>query len=73
MWDLEGEAAFVESCREALVGRTVLLITHRPASLALADRIVTVEGGECRELTSGLELDDLLARRSGPPGGFAQP
>lgn len=40
MYDLEGEAAFVEECVKALADRTVILITHRPASLALADRIV---------------------------------
>lgn len=40
MYDLEGEAAFVETCIEALKGRTVIIITHRPASLALADRII---------------------------------
>lgn len=45
MYDLEGEAAFVAACQEALVGRTVILITHRPASLALADRILTLQGG----------------------------
>ncbi|MEE4538006.1 MAG: ABC transporter ATP-binding protein [Erythrobacter sp.] len=40
MYDLESEAAFVEQCLEAIEGRTVILITHRPASLALADRIL---------------------------------
>jgi ATP-binding cassette subfamily B protein/subfamily B ATP-binding cassette protein MsbA len=40
MYDLDGEAAFVETCIETLAGRTVILITHRPASLALADRII---------------------------------
>lgn len=40
MFDLEGEAAFVETCIEALRDRTVIIITHRPASLALANRIV---------------------------------
>ena len=40
MYDLEGEAAFVEQCVKALADRTVIIITHRPASLALADRIV---------------------------------
>lgn len=46
MYDLEGEAAFVETCIETLKGRTVIIITHRPASLALADRIInaTPEG-----------------------------
>ncbi|MWV26963.1 ABC transporter ATP-binding protein [Aurantiacibacter rhizosphaerae] len=46
MYDLEGEAAFVEACQNALLGRTVILITHRPASLALADRILTISDGE---------------------------
>lgn len=40
MYDLEGEAAFVEECIGQLQGRTVIIITHRPASLALADRII---------------------------------
>jgi ATP-binding cassette subfamily B protein/subfamily B ATP-binding cassette protein MsbA len=42
MYDLEGEAAFVEACIALLKGRTVIIITHRPASLALAGRIITV-------------------------------
>jgi ABC-type multidrug transport system fused ATPase/permease subunit len=46
MFDLEGEAAFVEAAALALRGRTVLLITHRPTSLALADRVVTLEAGQ---------------------------
>ncbi len=52
MYDLDSEAAFVESCVDSLQGRTVIIITHRPASLALANRvlelgsegIVTVKG-----------------------------
>ena len=40
MFDPEGEARFIEGCRATLGGKTVLLITHRPASLALADRVV---------------------------------
>ena len=40
MYDLDSEAAFVEDCIGNLTGRTVIIITHRPASLALADRIV---------------------------------
>ncbi|MGP6089478.1 ABC transporter ATP-binding protein [Antarctobacter jejuensis] len=45
MFDPEGEAAFVHSAREALAGRTVILITHRPASLALADVTVRLAAG----------------------------
>ena len=40
MYDLEGEAAFVEACVQSLTGRTVIIITHRPASLALASRVI---------------------------------
>lgn len=50
MYDLEGEAAFVESCVTLLKGRTVIIITHRPASLALADRIINLGEWEQRKL-----------------------
>jgi ABC-type multidrug transport system fused ATPase/permease subunit len=40
MFDPEGEASFIAENREALEKRTVILITHRPASLALADRVL---------------------------------
>ena len=42
MYDLESEAAFVEECVDMLKDRTVILITHRPASLALANRVVRI-------------------------------
>lgn len=40
MFDPQGEKSFIEDCHQSLARRTVILITHRPASLALADRIV---------------------------------
>jgi ABC-type bacteriocin/lantibiotic exporter with double-glycine peptidase domain len=40
MYDPSGEARFVENCAQALADRTVILITHRPASVALADRVI---------------------------------
>jgi len=40
MFDPEAELDFLNDCRDVLRTRTVLLITHRPASLALADRVV---------------------------------
>lgn len=46
MVDHASEAAFVAACQTALVGRTVLIVTHRPASLALAHRIIRIEGGK---------------------------
>jgi ABC-type multidrug transport system fused ATPase/permease subunit len=45
MFDPDGEAAFIEDCRAALAHRTVILITHRPASLALADRVLRLHHG----------------------------
>ena len=51
MFDPEGEKAFIHECREVLNLRTVILITHRSASLALADRILKMENGNflCQE------------------------
>jgi ATP-binding cassette subfamily B protein len=45
MFDPQGEKHFIEQCDQILFQRTVILITHRPASLALADRVVKLEGG----------------------------
>jgi subfamily B ATP-binding cassette protein MsbA len=55
MFDPQGEVEFLEGARDALKGRTVLLITHRPASLAVADRIVRMEGGRIAALGGGQE------------------
>jgi ABC-type multidrug transport system fused ATPase/permease subunit len=49
MFDPEGEAEFVAECREVLEQRTVILITHRPASLALADRVLRLDAGIASE------------------------
>ncbi|RLA47828.1 MAG: ABC transporter ATP-binding protein, partial [Gammaproteobacteria bacterium] len=43
MFDPEGEAGFIQECKELIAERTVILITHRPASLALADRVLKLE------------------------------
>jgi ABC-type multidrug transport system fused ATPase/permease subunit len=45
MFDPEGEREFIVECQDILSRRTVLLITHRPASLALADRIIRLDAG----------------------------
>jgi len=50
MFDPEGERSFIAECHELLRSRTVLLITHRPASLALADRIVRLEDGKWTDI-----------------------
>ncbi len=43
LFDPQAELDFLESCRELLHQRTVILITHRPASLELADRVIHLE------------------------------
>ena len=45
MFDPEGEASFISESQSHLAQRTVILITHRPASLTLADRVVRLEAG----------------------------
>ncbi|MDX3096462.1 thiol reductant ABC exporter subunit CydD [Streptomyces sp. ME19-03-3] len=42
--DGETEAAVVDAVRRLAVGRTVLLVVHRPALLAVADRTVRLDG-----------------------------
>ncbi|SCK21961.1 ATP-binding cassette, subfamily C, CydCD [Streptomyces sp. WMMB 714] len=42
--DGETEASVVETVRRLCADRTVLLITHRPALLGVADRVVRLEG-----------------------------
>ncbi|MEV0121755.1 thiol reductant ABC exporter subunit CydD [Streptomyces sp. NPDC050703] len=42
------EAEVVEAVRRLAVGRTVLLVVHRPALLAVADRVVRLPAAEAR-------------------------
>ena len=49
MFDPEGERGFIAECHELLNSRTVIIISHRPASLALADRVLRLEHGELCE------------------------
>lgn len=57
MFDPEAERTFIARCHEVLESRTVVLITHRPASLALADRVLRLEDGRLH----------LVSSRSGEP------
>jgi subfamily B ATP-binding cassette protein MsbA len=54
MFDPDGERAFISDYRHQLGRRTVILITHRPASLALADRVIKLE--EERSVVSRLVM-----------------
>lgn len=51
MYDLDSEAAFVEDCVEALKDRTVIIITHRPQSLALASRVLRLDPDGVKDVT----------------------
>ena len=57
--DLESEQLIHRALEKFLVDRTGLMITHRPSSLALADRIAVIEGGAIAALGSD---DELLSR-----------
>ncbi|MEU4731568.1 thiol reductant ABC exporter subunit CydD [Streptomyces sp. NPDC023588] len=62
--DGETEAGVVDAVRRLAVGRTVLLVVHRPALLAVADRVVPLAAGE----------GAAQARTDGPlPGPAAAP
>ncbi len=50
MFDPEGEALFLQECHEQLRSRTVIIITHRPATLALADRVMQLKDGQLIEV-----------------------
>jgi ATP-binding cassette subfamily B protein/subfamily B ATP-binding cassette protein MsbA len=57
--DLESEQLIHRALAKFLVDRTGVMITHRPTSLAMADRIVVIEGG--RVADSGQHAD-LIGR-----------
>lgn len=50
MLDPHGEEALLHGCDELFRNKTVIMITHRPATLALADRIVRLEEGRLFEV-----------------------
>jgi ATP-binding cassette subfamily B protein len=47
--DANAEAAFLDSFRDLLAGRTGLLVTHRFSSLRLVDRIYVLDEGRLVE------------------------
>ncbi|MFG2557356.1 thiol reductant ABC exporter subunit CydD [Streptomyces sp. NPDC048496] len=53
--DGETEAGIVDAVRRLAAGRTVLLVVHRPALLAVADRVVTLEPGVAPEHAAATE------------------
>ncbi|MEV7439792.1 thiol reductant ABC exporter subunit CydD [Streptomyces sp. NPDC091204] len=60
--DGETEAGIVDAVRRLSAGRTVLLVVHRPALLAVADRVVPMAAGRPAEpLADGRHLEGPLA------------
>ncbi|MFE2262191.1 thiol reductant ABC exporter subunit CydD [Streptomyces griseosporeus] len=59
------EAEVVEAVRRLAVGRTVLLVVHRPALLAVADRVVRVTAAEAPAATATAPV--APAHASGAP------
>jgi len=55
---MKRKVGYVWRLREVMAGRTTLIIAHRPATIALADRVVLVDTG--RVVAEGTH-DDLLA------------
>ncbi|WP_405941955.1 thiol reductant ABC exporter subunit CydD [Streptomyces sp. NBC_00207] len=60
--DGETEAGIVDAVRRLSAGRTVLLVVHRPALLAVADRVVPMaaEGGAAELLADARRLEGAL-------------
>ncbi|MDB6162675.1 MAG: transporter ATP-binding protein [Xanthomonadaceae bacterium] len=58
MFDPAAETAFIDQCRNLLHQRTVILITHRPTTLALADRILRLDdGGLSQQIANPTQTD----------------
>jgi ATP-binding cassette subfamily B protein len=59
MFDPEAEKSFIEDCQDLLHQRTVILITHRPASLSLADRVLELKDGKMQATGKPETLPDI--------------
>ncbi|MFF7439982.1 thiol reductant ABC exporter subunit CydD [Streptomyces sp. NPDC008122] len=71
------EAGVVEAVRRLAAGRTVLLVVHRPALLAVADRVVTVGGAGAGVGAgpggTGATVSDGSVGEACPPGAERTP
>ncbi|MGW0789959.1 thiol reductant ABC exporter subunit CydD [Streptomyces sp. NPDC002911] len=66
--DGETEAGIVDAVRRLAEGRTVLLVVHRPALLAVADRVVVLEPGAGEDLAVPREPDGGTVPGPATPG-----
>jgi ATP-binding cassette, subfamily B, bacterial MsbA len=56
--DLESECLIHEALAKFLKGRTAIMVTHRPTTLALADRVAIIENGEVTDQGAPNEIQD---------------
>ncbi len=59
------EAEVVEAVRRLAVGRTVLLVVHRPALLGVADRVVRLEPGTAGSTDGGPRVPASCSKEAG--------
>ncbi|MEV6682678.1 thiol reductant ABC exporter subunit CydD [Streptomyces erythrochromogenes] len=71
--DGETEAGIVDAVRRLCAGRTVLLVVHRPALLAVADRVVRMKAGPVSDGSDAHPRNGGSAHNGGSPrnGGSA--
>ena len=67
--DAQAEVSFIKHLQTALQGQTLIVVTHRPALLAVVDRIIVVDNG--RIVADGPKADVLAALAGG--GQVQQP
>ena len=61
--DSQTEATLIDRLADAVAGRTLLVITHRPSLLRLVDRIILVDGGR---IAADGPRDEMIRRMSVP-------
>ncbi|WP_369260578.1 thiol reductant ABC exporter subunit CydD [Streptomyces sp. R35] len=66
------EAEVVEAVRRLAVGRTVLLVVHRPALLGVADRVVRLEPHASADVSGSAESAVTVEVRGSADSGRAQ-
>jgi len=69
--DAQSELAFLRQLKEAAKDITLIMVTHRPAVLELAQRIVVVDAG--RVVMDGPKAQVLAALSGAKPAGQAAP
>ncbi len=60
--DFEGDQAFMRAVNEFKGNSTILIVTHRPSHLKLADKIVWLEGGRLRMFGEAEEVKNHLPK-----------